>query len=117
MPQQQQQAVVELAEIRAAVKLLEQEEAAGHLSAAETTRRINDCRRAVTPRDLWKASGRRAGSRKRSDWKDIRGAVYGLLFLLALAIVGVYLITLVIAEYVGGEEFVPGMTTSPSSPP
>ncbi|MBA3420109.1 MAG: hypothetical protein H0U09_15675 [Geodermatophilaceae bacterium] len=57
----------------------------------------------MTQRDLWKASGGRAGSPKRSDWKDIRGAVYGLLFLLALAVVG--------------EEFVPGMTISPGPPP
>jgi hypothetical protein len=116
MPQQQQGGTVELEEIRAAVKALKASEADGKLSSAETTRRINDCRRAVTQRDLWKASGGPAGSPKRSDWKDIRGAVYGLLFLLALAVVGVYFITVVIGEYVGGEEFVPGMTISPGPP-
>lgn len=67
-------------------------------------------------RDLWKASGHRAGSPKRSVWKDIRGAVYGLLFLLLLAVVGVYFVTVVIGEYVGGDGDVPGISDSPSPP-
>ncbi len=88
----------------------------GQLSAAETTRRINDCRQAVTRRDLYKASGHRAGSPKRSDWKAIRGAVYGLLFLLALAVVGVYFVTVVIGESVGPESGITDVTDGPSPP-
>jgi len=38
---------------------------------------------------------------------DVRGAVYRLLFLLLLAVVGVYFITVIIGEYVGGEEVFP----------
>ncbi len=110
MPEKLQQGTVELVEIRKAVAALEADEAVGRLGAAETTRRVNDCRRSVTRRDLWKASGGRGGNPKRSNWKDVRGAVYGLIFLLVLALVGVYLITLVIGRYVGGEEYVPGST-------
>lgn len=118
MPQQQQPTVVELDEVRAAVAALERDESAGLLTRADATKRINDCRRAVTPRDLWRASGGRAGSPKRSDWKDIRGAVYGLVFLLVLAVVGVYFITFVIGEYVGGEEVFPDPTpvSTPAEP-
>ncbi len=116
MPEQQQRGMVDLEEIRAAVKALERDEAAGSLSTAEATRRINGCRGSVTRRDLWKASGKRAGSPKRSDWKDIRGAVYGLLFLLAMAVVGVYFVTIVIGEYAGSDGVVPGGSVSPSPP-
>lgn len=118
MPEQQQRVVVELDDIRAAVAALQRDETAGRLTEAQATKRINDCRRAVTPRDLWRASGGRAGSPKRSNWKDIRGAVYGLLFLLALAVVGVYFITVIIGEYVGGEEVFPEVPTSstPAAP-
>lgn len=111
MPQQQQRVVVELDDIRAAVASLQRDEAAGLLTEAQATKRINECRRAVTPRDLWRASGGRSGSPKRSDWKDIRGAVYGLLFLLVLAVVGVYLVTVIIGQYVGGEEVFPEVPT------
>lgn len=70
----------------------------------------------MTRRDLYTASGGRAGSPKRSDWKDIRGAVYGLLFLLALAIVGVYFVTEVIGAYVGSDGVVPGVSNAPGPP-
>lgn len=107
---------MELEEIRAAVNALNRDEAEGRLSAAEATRRINGCRSSVTKRDLWKASGKRGGSRKRSDWKDIRGAVYGLVFLFILAVVGVYGVTIVIGESVGDNGVVPGVTIVPSPP-
>jgi len=107
MPEERQRVLVELEDVRAAVAAVQIDEAAGLLTEAEATKQINACRRAVTPRDLWRASGGRFGSRKRSDWKDVRGAVYGLLFLLLLAVVGVYFITVIIGEYVGGEEVFP----------
>jgi hypothetical protein len=80
-------------QIRTAIGLLEQRRAAGELSEAELTRRINECRRSVTPRDLWKASGGLAGDRRRSDWWDIRRTVGGLLLLLVLAALGMWLVT------------------------
>ncbi|HZB49557.1 MAG TPA: hypothetical protein VE547_10730 [Mycobacteriales bacterium] len=80
-------------QIRAAVGQLEQRRAAGMLTETELARRVNDCRRAVTPRDLWKASGGLAGDRRRQDWWDIRRAVAGLLFILVLAALGMWLVT------------------------
>jgi hypothetical protein len=47
----------------------------------------------VTPRDLWKATGRRAGSRRRSDWGDILRTAFGLVSLLIMIILGVWLVT------------------------
>jgi hypothetical protein len=91
-----------LAEIRAAVGLLEQECAAGRMSDAETARRVNDCRRAVTPRDLWKATGRRAGSRRRSDWADIGRTAFRLLCLMIMIALGVWLVTFSVALYAAG---------------
>ena len=82
-----------LVEIRAAVATLEQECTAGRMSDCKTARRVNDCRQAVTPRDLWKATGGRAGSRRRSDWGEIRRTVFGLLSLLIMITVGVWLVT------------------------
>jgi hypothetical protein len=91
-----QPALITQAEIRAAVAALEGDRAAGRLTERETARRINDCRRAVTPRDLWKASGGRAGSRRRSDWADIRRTVFGLGSLLIMIALGVWLVTWVV---------------------
>jgi hypothetical protein len=84
---------VVLTDIRAAVAALEAEHAAGRIGDGEAGRRINNCRRAVTPRDLWKASGHRAGSRHRSDWADIRKTAFGLISLLIMMALGVWLVT------------------------
>ena len=80
-------------QVRAAIEALKQRRAAGAISEADVARRINDCRRAVTPRDLWKASGGLAGDRRRDDWWDIRRTVAGLLFLLVLAALAMWLVT------------------------
>lgn len=84
---------VTLDEIRSAVAALEREQADGRLAEPEVSRRINDCRRAVTRRDLWKASGGQAGSRRRSDWADIRSTVFHLVSLLIMIALGVWLAT------------------------
>lgn len=85
--------LVTVEEIRAAVTALEQERAAGRISDQDTARRVNDCRRAVTPRDLWKASGGLGGAPRRSDWDDIRRTTVGLLSLLVMIAFGVWLVT------------------------
>jgi len=90
---QGQPSLVTLEEVRAAVAALEREQVAGRLSEADAARRINDCRRAVTPRDLWKASGGLAGSPHRSDWADIRRTVVGLGSLVIMIVLGVWLVT------------------------
>jgi hypothetical protein len=92
---------VSLPEIRSAVAALEAAHAAGGIGAKEASKRINDCRRAVTPRDLWKASGHRAGSRRRSDWSDIRSTVFGLVSLLVMMALGVWLVTWALAQLHG----------------
>jgi hypothetical protein len=87
--------------IRAAVAELEAELAAGRIRGEEATKRINACRRAVTPRDLWKASGHRAGSRRRSDWREIRSTAFNLGGLLLMLVVGVWLVTWTLAQLHG----------------
>ena len=93
--------LIGLVDIRAAVTALEAELSADRIGAAEATRRINDCRRAVTPRDLWKASGGRAGSRRRSDWAEIRRTVFGLTSLLIMLLLGMWLVTWTLAQLHG----------------
>jgi hypothetical protein len=90
---ERQSRLVTPAEIRAAVAAVEGRRAAGVLSETTAARRINDCRRAVTPHDLWRASGGLAGDRRRGDWWDIRRTVLGLLLLLVLAALGMWLVT------------------------
>lgn len=92
MPEPQPQLVTQ-EQIRTAIGALEQRRAAGTISETDVVRRINDCRRAVTPRDLWKASGGLAGDRRRADWWDIRRTIGGLLLLLVLAALGMWLVT------------------------
>jgi len=52
-------------------RLLHQLYAAGEMDEAEFKRRRGRVYAAVTPRELWKATGHRAGSRERSDKADI----------------------------------------------
>lgn len=85
--------MVDLSDIHRAVSKLEAEAASGVISPAEASSRINAAERAVTPRELWRASGGRAGARKRSDWPDIRKTVLGIILLLVLVAVGVWIVT------------------------
>jgi hypothetical protein len=52
-------------------RLLQQAYAAGEMDKEELKRRRGRVYAAVTPRELWKATGHRAGSRARADKDDI----------------------------------------------
>jgi hypothetical protein len=67
----EQPRLVSLDEKHQTHRLLQQALAAGELDEAEYKRRLGRVYQAVTPRDLWKASGHRAGSRRRSDRAEI----------------------------------------------
>lgn len=86
--------MVDLADIHAAIAKLETDVASGSLSSEEATKRISDSKRAVTPRDLWKASDGRAGAKSRGDWPDIRKTVFAVVLILVLVAVGVWVVTL-----------------------
>jgi hypothetical protein len=58
--------LVSAEEVWAAVRAVEADKAAGTISPQVAAERIDRCRRAVTPRDLWKATGGKAGSPTRS---------------------------------------------------
>ena len=90
---ERQQELVTPEQIREAVELLEARRAGGEISEADVTRRINDCRRSITPHDLWKASGGLLGDRHRGDWPEVRRDVAGLLLVLVLAALGMWLVT------------------------
>ncbi|HEX8927623.1 MAG TPA: DUF1707 domain-containing protein [Actinomycetota bacterium] len=80
--------LITLDEQHEAIRLLREALDAGAMSREEFDRRLGRVHRAVTPRDLWKATGHRAGSRRRSDWREIRRAVWlqaGILGFAALA--------------------------------
>jgi hypothetical protein len=63
--------LISLADKHAADRLLQEAFAAGAMDEAELRRRRGRVYAAVTPRELWKASGHRAGSRQRADKADI----------------------------------------------
>ncbi len=96
--------LVALSEIHSAISAIEHDAHRGTISAAEASQRINDSRRAVTPRELWKASGGRAGAKKRGDWWDIRNTALGVAFLVVLAAIGVWIVTIYTGKAVGGED-------------
>ncbi len=104
--------MVDLADIHVAVRKLEADAASGAISSVEATKRINDAKRAVTPRELWKASGGRAGAKKRSDWQDFRKTVFGVLLLLVLVVLGVLIVT-----YFTGVAVDTGIVPEPPSSP
>ena len=57
-------------------RLLQRAYAAGEIDTEEFKRRRGRVYAAVTPRELWKATGHRAGSRERADkadlWRSLR---------------------------------------------
>ena len=59
--------LISLQDKHAADRLLHEAFAAGAMDEAEFKRRRGRVYAAVTPRELWKASGHRAGSRERAD--------------------------------------------------
>jgi uncharacterized membrane protein len=65
-----------LQDIHEADRLLRRAYEAGEMDQEEFKRRRARIYAAVTPRDLWKASGHRAGSRERADkadmWRSLR---------------------------------------------
>jgi uncharacterized membrane protein len=68
--------LITLDEQHEAIRLLREALDSGAMSREEFDRRLGRVHRAVTPRDLWKATGHRAGSRRRSDWHEIRRAIW-----------------------------------------
>lgn len=99
--------LVSAEQVWAAVAAIEDKYAVGEISRADADRRINDCRRAVTPRDLYKASGGLVGERRRQDWAENGRAVAGLLILLVLMALGTWLVTWALGLAEGN---VPGIT-------
>ncbi len=87
-------APISLDEQQRAVRLLHEAFEAGELDREELRRRLGRVHRAVTPRDLWKATGHRAGSRRRSDWREIKRAV-----VLQVGIVGFAVLAMLLVLY------------------
>ena len=82
----EQPRLVSLDEKHQAHRLLQQALAAGELDEAEYKRRLGRVYQAVTPRDLWKATGHRAGSRRRSDRAEIWRAARLQIAIVVLAV-------------------------------
>ena len=83
--------LISLDEKHQAHRKLQQALAAGELDEAEYKSRLGRVYQAVTPRDLWKASGHRAGSPKRSDraelWRAARLQIAIVVFAVLIMIV------------------------------
>jgi hypothetical protein len=68
-------------------RLLQQAYEAGEFDKEELKRRRGKVYAAVTPRDLWKASGHRTGSRERADKAEIKRSIRLQLAIVAFAII------------------------------
>jgi anti-sigma-K factor RskA len=77
------QKLISLQDKHDADRLLQQALAAGEIDREEFKQRLGKVYAAVTPRELWKATGHRAGSRERADKEDLWRSLR-----LQLAIVG-----------------------------
>ena len=67
--------LISLQDKHEADRLLQRAYAAGEIDREELKRRRGKVYAAVTPRELWKASGHRAGSRERSDKAEIKRSI------------------------------------------
>ena len=84
-------------------RLLQQLFTAGEIDAAELKRRRGRVYAAVTPRDLWKASGHRVGSRERADKAEIKRSIRLQLAIVAFAAVIMLLLLYgTVVDQVGG---------------
>ena len=79
--------LISLQDKHEADRLLHQAYAAGDIDKEEFKRRLGLTYAAVTPRELWKATGHRAGSPERADKAEIRRSVRLQLAIVAFAIV------------------------------
>jgi hypothetical protein len=77
---------------RAAVAKLREAGGTGAMSPDEVARRSADVWKAVTPRDLWRATGGLAGSPKRADAGEWRRAVIVMVAVVVFAAVAMYAI-------------------------
>jgi uncharacterized membrane protein len=68
-------------------RLLQQAYTAGEIDQEELKRRLGRVYAAVTPRELWKATGHRAGSRTRADKADIWRSVRLQLAIVVFAVI------------------------------
>ena len=68
-------------------RVLQQAYAAGEMDEEELRRRRGRVYAAVTPRELWKATGHRAGSRARADKADIWRSVRLQLAIVVFAVI------------------------------
>jgi hypothetical protein len=84
--------LISLEDKHAAERLLREAFVAGKMDEAEFKRRVGRAYQAVTPRDLWKASGGRAGSRRRSDWPELRKALRLQVAIVVFAIIAMLLV-------------------------
>ena len=75
-------------------RLLQQAFAAGEMDKEELKRRRGRVYAAVTPRELWKATGHRAGSRERADKAEIMRSVRLQLAIVVFAAVIMVLVLL-----------------------
>ena len=67
--------LISLQDKHQAERLLQQALAAGEIDREEFKRRLGKAYAAVTPRELWKATGHRAGSRQRADKAEVMRSV------------------------------------------
>jgi uncharacterized membrane protein len=81
------QKLISLQDKHEADRLLQQAFAAGEMDETEFKRRRGRAYAAVTPRELWKATGHRAGSRERADKADIWRSVRLQLAIVVFAVV------------------------------
>jgi len=69
------QKLISLQDKHDADRLLHEAYAAGEFDREELKRRLGRVYAAVTPRELWKATGHRAGSRERADKAEIMRSI------------------------------------------
>ena len=79
--------LISLQDKHEADRLLQQALAAGEIDQAEFRRRRGKAYAAVTPRELWKATGHRAGSPERADKADLWRSFRLQLAIVAFAVV------------------------------
>jgi hypothetical protein len=98
----EQPKLIALDDKHAAERLLLAAFDAGELDEAELKHRLGRVYQAVTPRELWKASGHRAGSPARADLGELRRAVRLQVAIVVFAIVAMVFVLWGTAIYANG---------------
>jgi len=94
--------LVSLEEQWLAIELMRRAAELGEIPEATLQKRLTAVWRSNTPHELWRATGGRAGQKRRGDWPEWRRAAYLVAAIVPLAVLSLWIIAWGLRQYYDG---------------